>query len=98
MRFLRRWATTSSRVGRSTVPVCSCPCAVLAVYSKLGIETPYPRLALRRERRGLPVLRRAPRLVVVRHPLGDHPPEILLVGRRPQTLPPRALPPHETTG
>ena len=47
MRFFRRWATTSSRDGRSTSPCCRSPFKVRAVYWKTGIAHSRRRLAAR---------------------------------------------------
>src|SRR6266513_1842646 len=87
MRFLRRWATTSSRDGRSTSPCCSSPFNVRAVYWKTGMAHSPPRLATRGNlglTGLLPGLRQ--RFPLVQRRLADHPQELVGIGGHPQTL------------
>src|SRR6266704_2354095 len=96
-RFLRRWAMTSSRVGRSILSLTRSPLRVRAVYWKTVIPHSLGRLAARRHLgragRHLSPARRQ-RLLVVQRRFADRPEELVRVRRDAEALVFRDLPPH----
>src|SRR6266571_2196502 len=88
-RFLRRWAMTSSRVGRSILSLTRSPLSVRAVYVKSGIAHSLGggRLAARRHL-GRTRRRHAGRhrLLVLERRLANHPQELVRIRRDAQAL------------
>src|SRR6266704_1055778 len=88
-RFLRRWAITSSRVGRSILSLTRSPLSVRAVYVKSGIAHSLGggRLAARRHL-GRTRRRHAGRhrLLVLERRLANHPQELVRIRRDAQAL------------
>src|SRR2546426_9302474 len=88
MRFLRRWAMTSSRDGRSTSPCWRSPFRVRAVYWKTGMIHSRRRLAARGNL-GLTGLRRAglrQRFPLIHRLLADHAQEFVGVRAHAEAL------------
>src|SRR5204863_1161608 len=88
MRFLRRCAMTSSRVGRSILSLTRSPLSVRAVYWKTGMAHSLPGLATRRHLGGADGRLSAgrQRLLLVERRLADHPQEVVRRGRHPQAF------------
>src|SRR5438128_2096790 len=87
-RFLRRWAMTSSRVGRSILSLTRSPLSVRAVYVKSGMAHSLGgRLAARRHL-GRTRRRHAgrQRLLVLERRLADHPQELVRIRRDAQAF------------
>src|SRR6185503_3258184 len=86
MRFLRRWAMTSSRLARSTLSLTSSPLRLRAVYSKTGIA----QLPLAAHSNFGTALRSRLcwrwNFLVVRRRLANGPQEVVRLGRHAQTL------------
>src|SRR5437867_2636681 len=83
MRFFRRWAMTSSRLGSSILSLTSSPLSVRAVYWKSGMARGSSRRLPAGPYFGHADLRlpaRPERLPLVHHGLADHPQEIVRVG------------------
>src|SRR5436309_10392246 len=89
MRFFRRWAMTSSRLGSSILSLTSSPLSVRAVYWKSGMAREASRRLPAGPYFGHAELRRPARperLALIHQGLADHPQELVRVGRGAEAL------------